>query len=141
MSCDKSRQLLQKTTSLCRLVSSYLQGSMLLEWGPCSNSLSFCYILKTAIVYLKKRFVFCVLKRPLKYTSIQVNDMSLHCIVASCCVHASKTKGWMCGSWLTFTTLGSWAPMSNPSIDQEHNETINLTSLFLSTHCKWPLQT
>lgn len=57
--------------------------------------------------------------------------MSLTFTISSCCVKASKAKRWMCGSWLTFTTLESWAPLSNPSIDRERNETMNHTSLFL----------
>lgn len=117
-----------------------------LERGPCSHSLSFCHILKTDKAYLKEDLSYTLrlsngsCKFLLKYTTIQVNGISFSCIVGSCCMHASKPKRRMCGSWLTFTTLGSWAPMSNPSIDHERNETMNLTSLFLSAHCKWSLQ-
>lgn len=59
--------------------------------------------------------------------------MSLTFTISSSCVKASKAKRWMCGSWLTFTTLESWAPLSNPSIDRERNETMNHTSLFLAS--------
>lgn len=68
---------------------------------------------------------------PIEYNSMRVNGMSLTFTISSCCVKASKAKRWMCGSWLTFTTLESWAPLSNPSIDRERNETMNHTSLFL----------
>lgn len=148
MLCDKGRQLLQKKTQLCAGCSALISNDLCFyNGGPVTllPAVTFWKLLKCIwkriclVCTLRLSNVLC--KRPLKYTSIRVNYMSLLRIVASCCVHASKAKGWMCCSWLTFTTLGSWAPMSNPSIDQKHNETMNLTSLFLSAHCKWPLQT
>lgn len=50
----------QKTT-VCRLFSSYLQGShTVFEWSPCSPSLFFCYSLKTALSVPERGFVLCV---------------------------------------------------------------------------------
>ena len=63
-----------------------------------------------------------VVKSLLTNTSNWASDMFFTLLVTSCYVHASQAKGWMCSSWLTFTTLGTRAPTSNPSIDQDCNE-------------------
>lgn len=136
----------QKQTSLCSLFNFYLQWSMFLERPPVVTLFPSVTVWKLLKCIWKMICLVCTVrlsnvlcKCPLKYTSIWANDTSLPGI--DCRVHASEAQGWICGSWLTFTTLGSWAPMSNPSIDQERNETMNLTSLFLSAHCKWSSQT
>lgn len=126
----------------------WFQNVVLVQCGDAITSLTFLSLPSRFCQNVPDTgFVLCVLtgcqmvlcKWPLKSRHPGEWHVFVLHSAARCWMHASRAKGWICASWLTFTTLGSWAPTSNPSIDQERNETMNLTSLFLSAHCKWPV--
>lgn len=132
-----------------------LQGVQLCASCSASCSKSYPFKIEDPVVILvtipfdkkctsKRIYLICSLRLSNgvceRNTSVRQNNIYLSCIFACFSVHASKDKRQLCSTWLTFTTLGSWAPMSNPSIDQEGYETMNLSLLFLSAHGKWALQ-